>query len=843
MLTYKFEPGIYVIAARKTGYLPAVEFTLNIDERELRERLKEKVEEVRERIPPILLMKELHPEHFVIGDDESYTVSAIVLDEKGLRYTRLLYSTDGLNWIEVETRVAGTDIPLDIKFRITPPQVYKAEGTIPPQKAGTVIFYKFIAEDEDGNRAESPTGMYFVVDDESDLRIMIVDPWIKLWLLKLNAEKYADIIKNTANRIDIKWLSNVSDEAERAKRFDLIKRHYWERLGKYNFIIVDSSEVEMSLDFRPKVIILSNLMLSRWVVPDGLIKYARENNAGIIATHGTIFDEVVWTECTRKGAREVGARAHVGDEPDAYVAETIALMLGLKLSPAVEFARDLVAENLCKVPQTMTIGEILGSTPLHPAYVPFSGKMIVREDHQVVSGLDKEFQITIPSVYERKFRAYTAFGWQYVLPSESVKVAKERAKMAKERAKEIYNELSEFTGMYANLRADTNAMLSSLDSKLLDSVLELRVEDGKIRTKIEDREREFDAGRAGPIIEFFKKYRPVKVVAVSDDYLAGVIINDEWFRKDGIRAVYITFEAEASSDEAAWKLMENSVVWTSKFEYRAQEVTQEMAELLKEKVEEVREEKITVCIDDVCSEVTREKIVEAIRPKISRPEVCPAVYNPVCGVDGKTYPNLCEAWKAGIPVACKGECPCAEILNLSIRHVIEVRPGEIIKTELEKELVLTVRPKEIVKNIQIIVSKIKEPPVKEKPPGLVYAYYDISPISDEDVKAEGSIKFAVEKSWIAENKVNPESIRLARYTVTWEILKTEKVSEDRDYIYYEAEVPGFSVFAVMAETAAPTPTTPTPKLAETPKPTPGFEAMFAIAGLLAVAYLLRRIGS
>ena len=97
LLTYKFEPGIYVIAARKTGYLPAVEFTLNIDERELRERLKEKVEEVRERIPPILLMKDLYPEHFVIGDDKSYTVSAIILDEKGLRYARLLYSTDGLN--------------------------------------------------------------------------------------------------------------------------------------------------------------------------------------------------------------------------------------------------------------------------------------------------------------------------------------------------------------------------------------------------------------------------------------------------------------------------------------------------------------------------------------------------------------------------------------------------------------------------------------------------------------------------------------------------------------------------------------------------------------------------
>ena len=582
LLTYKFEPGIYVIAARKTGYLPAVEFTLSIDEKELRERLRE----IRERIPPIVLMKDLSPKHSVVGDDESYTVSAIIL-EKELKYARILYSTDGVNWVEAETksgRLSGADIPLDIKFRITPPQVYKVEGAIPPQKAGTVVFYKFMAEDEDGNRAEGPTGMYFVVDDESDLRIMIVDPWIKMWLIKLNAEKYADIIKNAINRIEVEWLSEAHDKAEKAKKFDLIKRHHWERLGKYNFIIVDPGEVNESLDyFKPKVIILSNLMLSRWTVSDKLIEYARENNAGVIATHGTIFDEVLWTECTRKTAKEIGARGHVGDEPDAYDTGTIALLLGLKLSPAVEFARDRIAEILCESKGLQVAGMILGSTPLHPAYVPFSGKMMVREDHEVVSGLDKEFQITIPSVYERKFKAYTTFGWQYVLPSESVKVAKERAKMVKERAKEIYNELSEFTGTYANLRADFNAMLSSLDSKLLDSVLDLRVENGRIRTKIEDRELEFDAGRAGPIIEFFKKYMPVRVVAVSDDYLAGVIIHDEWFKKDGIRAVYITFEAEASSDEVAWKLMENSVRWTSKFEYKAQEVTREMAELLRER--------------------------------------------------------------------------------------------------------------------------------------------------------------------------------------------------------------------------------------------------------------------
>ncbi|MBU2618011.1 MAG: PGF-CTERM sorting domain-containing protein [Euryarchaeota archaeon] len=58
-------------------------------------------------------------------------------------------------------------------------------------------------------------------------------------------------------------------------------------------------------------------------------------------------------------------------------------------------------------------------------------------------------------------------------------------------------------------------------------------------------------------------------------------------------------------------------------------------------------------------------------------------------------------------------------------------------------------------------------------------------------------------------------------------------------------VPAVTPTPTVTPTPAPTPTsaptpTPTPAPTPTPTPMPGFEAVFAIVGLLAVAYLLRR---
>ncbi|AKB85330.1 PGF-pre-PGF domain-containing protein [Methanococcoides methylutens] len=104
----------------------------------------------------------------------------------------------------------------------------------------------------------------------------------------------------------------------------------------------------------------------------------------------------------------------------------------------------------------------------------------------------------------------------------------------------------------------------------------------------------------------------------------------------------------------------------------------------------------------------------------------------------------------------------------------------------------------------IEVLKSRSAMVDASAPGIVYSNLNIwvgkSGFATEDNIADPVIGFSVAKDWLAENDVGEDSIILYRHSENrWNALNTGKIGEDGSYIYFEAETPGFSPFAIVAD--------------------------------------------
>ncbi|MEM2787285.1 MAG: PGF-pre-PGF domain-containing protein, partial [Archaeoglobaceae archaeon] len=164
-------------------------------------------------------------------------------------------------------------------------------------------------------------------------------------------------------------------------------------------------------------------------------------------------------------------------------------------------------------------------------------------------------------------------------------------------------------------------------------------------------------------------------------------------------------------------------------------------------------------------------------------------------------------------------------------------------------------------NIRFRIEKFKElPPGIPEPKGdLVVLILNIEPILSKESALSGKIQFGIPIEDIKAKGFDPNliaAILLKWDGKEWIELPTKFIGSDGKYNYYEAETTSFSYFAAQLKPLeTPKPTTPvatppvttpvatptTPVATPTPKPfIPGFEAIFAIAGLVAIAYLLRR---
>ena len=209
--------------------------------------------------------------------------------------------------------------------------------------------------------------------------------------------------------------------------------------------------------------------------------------------------------------------------------------------------------------------------------------------------------------------------------------------------------------------------------------------------------------------------------------------------------------------------------------------------------------------------------------------------------------------------------------NIDVKDVVKVYVA--VNTEAEYTFTEEENPIDIVEfmplvnagytNVVVEVLKDTSDLVSTAPPGKVYKNINIwvgsGGWASTQTISDPKISFSVDKGWISENDIDPATVKLLRYTTEWTELKTTKTGDDVDKIYYSAETPGFSPFAIAALTedgeevtlGAPDVETEVDESSiseESAEPEedegesgglPGFEAIAAI-GLLGAAYYVHK---
>ena len=182
---------------------------------------------------------------------------------------------------------------------------------------------------------------------------------------------------------------------------------------------------------------------------------------------------------------------------------------------------------------------------------------------------------------------------------------------------------------------------------------------------------------------------------------------------------------------------------------------------------------------------------------------------------------------------------------------------------------VTFDAKKTVGKTTTIAEQLKEKStlVSELTSGEVYKYFNLW-VGNGGFATSSNIEnpvvcFKVEKSWLQDKKIDPVSITLNRYNdKKWSHLPVKLLNEDNKYLYFTAETPGFSFFAITGKADAKKAVTEiqsklntqgleqngtgvnaehTPEQTQSPNTSgkdstkvPGFEAVCGVVSLLAV---------
>ncbi|MCE4611179.1 MAG: hypothetical protein F7B17_04315 [Desulfurococcales archaeon] len=565
---------------------------------------------------------------WVAYEGDSVAIWVLALDDNGLEDVVVEYSVNGgdASTVKVEPDpitkaireiVDGVNVFLEnlegelrqIDPSVNLPRVFLPIFTgvveIPPVSSGSYVLFKARARDVDGNTSLSPEGIYYTTI-KGGVKVLIVDPSLRLWLLRHNLELFSNSLKASeaigmpsevrAILVDLKGLAN------RLSELALPPFRNWQAIsGRYEIMIAmpesDFSSLLASGSFEPEAIILSNLFLGvedvnylDWDLRysenlDDIIGYVKERHAGIIVTHGSLSDWVIWTSCDEDNRYRVAPRGHTATsvwDLDMINERTLAAVLGLPEITLWEIMRDYVAEGLCSAsyPEAQAAGRVIGSIPLVLPYIPFSGRLQATEAAEELGfQIPQTIEVKVPGAFEDVgFDAYTSIGWQLALPRLIAGEAFKKLPEAWDTASQFYSRLATFlaqnlseAGVSQQLLEDTLRSAFEGDIAFMRNLLTSSTIEGSSFYM------SFTLEGLGVVdLEFtvpkvvFKKFLPrlpVELVAISDDYLAAIIVHDKYWDPWGYRAVYFTFEPEATDPSTAEALLSSAIEWALQWKF------------------------------------------------------------------------------------------------------------------------------------------------------------------------------------------------------------------------------------------------------------------------------------
>lgn len=140
--------------------------------------------------------------------------------------------------------------------------------------------------------------------------------------------------------------------------------------------------------------------------------------------------------------------------------------------------------------------------------------------------------------------------------------------------------------------------------------------------------------------------------------------------------------------------------------------------------------------------------------------------------------------------------------------VKEILPGEPVKflfpegkaeTAIIPEIELTANSK--IFNVKITLELQKKNPTTIEPSGETYKWMSIKCSQADRLIDEAAITFKIEKQWLKENDIDPETVVMQRQISAGKLesLETTKKESDDDYVTFSAKTEGFSYFAMSGE--------------------------------------------